>query len=138
MTSALNAALLYQARACEGLDSPFMGRLLRMLAAHWPTDTALAAKCAAWQGDIGPLAASLPLRIAGGLHALVLQNIDPDLTAAYPPNDATDSQLWAALDHALHSQDAFLCNWIEHAPQTNEVRRAAVLIAATQLLADRF
>ncbi|MGX9351009.1 DUF2332 domain-containing protein [Shimia sp. W99] len=136
--TALRDAFLFQADACEGLDSPFMGRLLRLLADRWPTDTALAQKCAAWQGDIGPMAASLPLRIAGGLHALVLQGMDPALAAAYPPNSVPDADLWLAVQGALHTHDAFLTEWIDHAPQTNEVRRSAVLIGAAHLLSDRF
>lgn len=127
-----------QAESCEVLDSPFMGRLLRLLAAYWPEDTALAAKCATFEGDISPKGHSLPLRIAGGLHALVLQGKDAGLTAVYPPNKSDDADLRNAVQNALRTHDAFLTDWITHAPQTNEVRRSAVLIATAHLLADRF
>ncbi|MCH2066177.1 DUF2332 domain-containing protein [Shimia sp.] len=136
--SALQAAFLSQAESCEALDSPFMGQLLRLLATHWPEDTALAAKCATFEGDISPKGHSLPLRIAGGLHALVLQGKDEDLTAVYPPNKSEGADLQNAVLTALRTHDAFLTDWITHAPQTNEVRRAAVLIATAHLLADRF
>jgi hypothetical protein len=136
--SALSAAFLEQAGHCEALDSPFMGRLLRMLSAHWPTDTALARKCATFAGDIGPKGHSLPLRIASGLHALVLTQADPALAAVYPPHTPTDPQLQEGVVAALQRNDAFLCDWITHAPQTNEVRRSAVLIGAAQLLTARF
>ncbi len=136
--SALKAAFLSQAKSCEALDSPFMGRLLRLLATHWPEDTALAAKCATFEGDISPKGHSLPLRIAGGLHALVLQGKDADLTAVYPPNQCNYTDLKNAVLAALCTHDAFLTDWITHAPQTNEVRRSAVLIATAHLLADRF
>ena len=53
MTVALRGAFAEQAGCCEGLDSPFMGRLLRLLATNWPDDTKLAVKLAAWVGDIG-------------------------------------------------------------------------------------
>ncbi len=79
MSDALRAAFVEQAGYCEGLDSPFMGRLLRLLADHWPDDTQLAQKLAAWQGDIGPMADSLPLRVTGGLHALRLMGKDAGL-----------------------------------------------------------
>ncbi len=115
-----------------------MGRLLRLLADHWPEDTALAAKCATFEGDIDSSGHSLPLRIAGGLHALVLQREDTGLTAVYPPHHASDAALLEATLNALHTHDAFLTNWITHAPQTNEVRRSAVLIATAHLLTDRF
>ncbi|SMP22387.1 hypothetical protein SAMN06265373_104198 [Shimia sagamensis] len=113
-----------------------MGRLLRVLAEHWPEDTRLAAKCATFAGDISPKGHSLPLRIAGGLHALVLQNKDAGLTAAYPPHHASDAALLEATLAALHTHDTFLTNWITHAPQTNEVRRSAVLIATAHLLTN--
>ncbi|WP_243614674.1 DUF2332 domain-containing protein [Shimia aestuarii] len=131
-------ALRAQAGHCENLDSPFMGRLLRLLADHWPEDTALANKVAHWPGDMSPYADSLPLRIAGGLHALCLSGRDPSLAAAYPPAATDDPALWAALDTALHTHDAFLCDWIASSPQTNEVRRAAALIPVAHMLAARF
>lgn len=115
-----------------------MGRLLRLLAANWPTDSALAQKCATFTGDIGPKGHSLPLRIASGLHALVLRDEDPALSAAYPPNEVADSALQQAILTALVRHDAFLTAWITSAPQTNEVRRSAVLTAAAHFLAARY
>lgn len=137
MTAALRAAFLEQAGHCEGLDSPFMGRLLRLLAARWPDDTKLAEKLANWSGDIGPLAASLPLRVCGGLHALRLRGLDTGLESTYPPTTVDEDALWHAVDAALHTHDAFMCDWVTHAPQTNEVRRAAALIAGASLVATR-
>ena len=66
----LPAAFRSQAEACAGLGSPFMGKLLTMLADHWPENSALGQKFAGFEGDIGPAGHSLPLRIAGGLHGL--------------------------------------------------------------------
>jgi len=134
----LRDAFLYQARACEGLGSPFMGRLMRLLAAHWPEGSEIDRKFAGFTGDIGPGGASLPLRIAGGLHALVLQGQDEALTTVYPPNDATDDALKAAVLEALHTHAEFLDHWCDSPPQTNELRRSATLIPAGHLLADRF
>ncbi|TCL08759.1 hypothetical protein BXY66_0797 [Shimia isoporae] len=138
MNAALRAAFLEQAGHCEGLDSRFMGRLLRLLGDHWPEDTELGQKSAEFTGDIGPSGHSLPLRIAGGLHALVLLGKDPRLAGAYPPHTCSDDELVNAIVQAIKDNDGFLCDWIGNAPQTNEVRRSAVLIGAAQLLADRF
>lgn len=135
---AIQAAFLKQARACAELGSPFMGRLMALLADHWPDDTALAQRFNGWDGDIGPSGASLPLRLAGGLHALVLSEQDASLAAAYPPNLVSDTDLLAAVLGAMRRQDEFLCQWVESAPQTNEVRRSAVLIAAALWLDARF
>ncbi len=137
----LQDAFLSQAQSCESLGSPFMGRLLRVLARDWDqatSDTVLAAKCADFTGDIGPSGHSLPLRVASGLHALVLQDIDAPLCAAYPPHAPSEPAFAQAVLAALRTHDAFLCDWITNAPQTNEVRRSAVLKATAHLLRDHF
>lgn len=131
----LSDAFRTQAQACTSLGSPFMGRLLTMLASNWPADTALTRRCAEWTGDIGPRGASLPLRISGGLHALVLSGRDFGLQAVYPPETVSDDHLRGAVLDALTRHEDFMLNWIESAPQTNEVRRSAVLIAAAHRIA---
>jgi hypothetical protein len=78
------------------------------------------------------------LRIAGGLHALALMGHDADLVAAYPPNMVDDATLCDSVLRAITHHDAFLCSWVENAPQTNEVRRSAVLIAAAHWLDARY
>ena len=127
-----------QAGSCARMGSPFMAHLLEMLAEHWPQDSALAAKCAGFQGDIGPAGHSLPLRIAGGLHALVLSNAAPRLAAVYPPHTPEDSALRTAVLDALGQHEAFLIDWIKSPPQTNEVRRSAALIAAARVAVAQF
>lgn len=127
-----------QAKTCTGMGSPFMGRLLTILADHWDASSALGQKMTTYQGDIGPAGHSLPLRIAGGLHALVLQNAAPELTAVYPPNMADDAALRNAILNALKTHEAFLLDWIQSPPQTNEVRRSAALIAMAQVAASHF
>ena len=62
-----------------------MGRLLNLLADDWNFESPLGQEMAEYQEDIGPAGHSLPLRIAGGLHALVLLGDAPILAAAYPP-----------------------------------------------------
>ena len=115
-----------------------MSRLMMLLAEHWPEDPALARLFAQSQGEFGGSGAVLPLRLASGLHALALNGQDAELVAVYPPNEANDAALLAAVLGALRRHDAFLCRRIEHAPQTNEVRRSAVLIATAHWLDARF
>ena len=136
--TALEAAFIDQARACIALGSPFMGRLMGLLAQQWPDDTGLRRRFANWPGDVSSNGASLPLRLAGGLHALVLTGQDVGLAAAYPPHDVDDATLTRAVVATIRLHDVFLCKWIESPPQTNEVRRSAVLIAAAHWLTDRF
>ena len=131
-------ALNDQARACEALGSPFTARLLQALGQVWPQHTDLAQKVAEWPGDLGPRAASVPLRIAGGLHALVRAGRVPELAACYPPGECEDRVLAQALVGVLQNEDAFLCDWVRTAPQTNEVGRSAVLLAGAAEVVARF
>ncbi len=126
-----------QAKACRTLGSPFMGRLLDLIAEHWPTGTALARKCKTYEGDLGPAGHSLPLRICGGLHALRLQN-RAGLAGLYPPHTPTDSAFAEGIFAALADEDAFLTDWINSPPQTNELRRSAALIPGAMVAAARF
>ncbi|MDQ2095499.1 DUF2332 domain-containing protein [Rhodalgimonas zhirmunskyi] len=134
----LTDAFLRQAIACENLGSPFMGQLLRLLAARWHDGLPLHDKFAAFQGDIGPAGHSLPLRLAGGLHALVLSHRDDALARSYPPFSTDDETLWSAVEQAMRTHADFLDQWCDSPPQTNEIRRSTVLIAAGHTLAARF
>ncbi|MCL4676279.1 MAG: DUF2332 family protein [Pararhodobacter sp.] len=125
-----------QAAACAGIGSPFMARLCTLLAERLIPDTPLTRRLFAWPGDLSRAAASIPLRLAGALHALVLRG-DAALAAAYPPHATDDAALWQAVRDALHHEAAFINGFLDSPPQTNEVRRAAVLIAAGHWLAAR-
>lgn len=63
---------------------------------------------AAYTGDVGPFGHSLPLRIAGGLHALFLTGQSDALIAAYPPNTFNHSALEVAVSHALVANEDFM------------------------------
>lgn len=137
MHAELTRAFARQRDACEALRAPFMMRLMTILPDLLQDAPALVAQMEAVEGDPGPAGASLPLRLAGGLHALVLAGKDPALAAAYPPQDVTDDALRHALAAAL-GQEAFLLGWMNSAPQTNETGRSAVLLAVAGLLTARF
>jgi hypothetical protein len=127
MRDDLSAAFGQQARACDGLGSPFTARLMRALPDALHHAPALLARMEGFQGDVGPGGASLPLRLAGGLHYLHLAGLDVDLAPGWPPADGVPGPL---LPGVLARQDGWLAGWIGNAPQTNEVGRSAVLIAA--------
>jgi hypothetical protein len=130
----LAAAFLEQASHCDKLGSAFMARLLRLVAQHWPIEGALAQRLEAWPGDIGPKGASLPLRLASALHALVLNGQSAQLRSAYPPHHTNDDQLIKAVQTTLTRHGRFIENWLTYPPQTNEVARSAGLIPATMWL----
>lgn len=126
----LHEALLLQAGACTALGSPFMGRLMTLLQDRLEGGSPVADRVLNWPGDCSPLADSVPLRLAAGLHALVLQGEAPALAAAYPPHEAGDEALWQAVAAALCEHEAHMQRWLDSPPQTNELRRSAGLIAA--------
>lgn len=134
----LPEAFRAQAQSCEALGSPFMARLMNLMADRLtPGHGLVAARLFGWAGDPSSRKDSLPLRLAGGLHTLRL-NGEAGLAAVYPPNDATDDALWDAVSAAMRDEATFLLHWIERAPQTNEVRRAATFRAAGQWLTARY
>lgn len=134
----IKKALIEQAHSNENLGSPFTARVLRLLAGRLQPGTPLTDRMFAWEGDLGPFGDSLPLRLLGGLHALVLTGDAPDLVAAYPPHDVDDATLGTALDSALLTHQDRLNQWLDNPPQTNEIRRAAALIAGASWLAERY
>ncbi len=123
--------------SCEGLGSPFTARLLRLIADRLEPGGAVADRILSWRGDIGSAGASVPLRLAGTLHGLVLDGSAPDLAAQYPPNGTDDDALWHAIETALHTHEARIQTWLDSPPQTNEVRRSAALIAVAHWLSAR-
>ena len=135
MTPAIKEAFTFQAHACGSLGSPFMERMLPLLPEAVTPGTTLAKKLLSWPEDVlGPQADSVPLRMAGGLHLLHLKGAAPGLSRVYPPNSTTDTELCDALRAALRTHEASLLQTMESPPQTNEVRRASVLIAAAHWL----
>ena len=114
-----------------------MERLCTLLADRLNPGTPLTDRLFDWPGDLGPRADSVPLRLAGALHALRLQDL-AGLAAVYPPHTPDDAILWAAIDRALTDEAAFINAFIDSPPQTNEVRRAATLIAVSHWLTNRY
>jgi hypothetical protein len=135
--AAIQEAFLYQSDACANLGSPFMGRLMALCGTmDWPAGP-VTDRIFAWQGDISPRGQSVPLRLAGALHALHLKG-HIGLGAVYPPQVATDAALWDAVSAVLVSDAEHINTWLNSPPQTNEVRRSATLIAVGHLLAGRY
>ena len=86
-----------------------------------------------WSG--APLADALPLRIAGGVHALYLAGKEPALAAIYADQPGIDDA--SVLAAAIRRHEAALLPWLDGPPQTNEAGRSANFIAAMLWLADK-
>ncbi|MEM9432388.1 MAG: DUF2332 family protein [Pseudomonadota bacterium] len=134
----LRRELIKQGEICTNMGSPFMGRLLGLLAQRLTATGEVERRLFDWPGDISPSSASVPLRLAGALHAQVLQDQTGALAQCYPPHEVSDTALWDALAQTLSTRQADLLRWLDSPPQTNEVRRSGVLIAVSSYLAQRY
>lgn len=133
----VRGAFRSQGESCALLGSPFMGRLMPLIGERLTAETAVGARVLSWDGDVGPAGQSVPLRLAGALHGIVLDGADDGLRAVYPPVATEDDALWAAVATALARHAGRIMAWLDHAPQTNEVRRSSALIPALWWLCDR-
>ncbi|MEO1537718.1 MAG: DUF2332 family protein [Pseudomonadota bacterium] len=129
-------AFARQGPVCEALGSPFMGRLMPLIGAWLQRGTSVADRILDWPGDTSAAGDSVPLRLAGALHALKIEGIA--LGEEYPPYEVTDDALWAAVETALKQHETRIHRWLDSPPQTNEVRRAAALLPALALIAKAF
>lgn len=135
---AVRAAFRQQAMWCRELGSPFTGLLCDVLALRLERGTALGRRILDWPGPPDAHHDSLPLRLAGGLHALVRRREAPALRRLYPPASLPAAEaLWAALAETLEWQADRLDPWLDRAPQTNEVARSSILFPGLATVAAR-
>ena len=137
----LAALFQFQADACERLGSPFTHLLLTTCGARI-ADAApghpIFDRLRHWPGDAKATGDAIALRFAGALHALVLTEADPGLAAVYPPATPNPDALWGHIERCCTDHQAHILHWLDSAPQTNEVRRCAAMIATAHLLARDF
>ena len=78
----------------------------------------------------------MPLRLAGGLHALARRDPSSALAAIYPPRELpSDEAIWAAVGATLRTDESELLRWLDLPPQTNEPARSAALMAGLLVIA---
>lgn len=130
----VRAAFAAQGPVCTSLGSPFMGRLMPLIGARLQRGSPVADRILDWPGDTSAAGDSVPLRLAGALHALKINGLA--LNAVYPPADVSDDHLWDSVNAALVDHEAHILLWLDSPPQTNEVRRAAILLPALAIAAD--
>lgn len=130
------AAFELQAQWCAEMNSPFTEGLMRRAADDLRAGTGPVTKLIGdWPGH--PLADALMMRFAGALHAAALSGRDAKLAALYPdfnPDWKLDD-VWAAAVDFLAREEAWVREFLKSPPQTNETRRAIVLLPAFLALA---
>lgn len=127
-----------QAAACAALGSPLTARVLGLVADRLLPGRAVADTLLYWpEHRLKPDAVAL--RLAGALHHLVLCGQAPILSRLYnAPGTVPDIQLWRAIEALLRLHESAILTTLEYAPQTNELRRSSVIIAAAQWLTAAF
>jgi hypothetical protein len=134
--AAVRDAFAAQARACCERGSPFTGSLCEVLGHIMDHSTEVGRRVLAWSGRPDARGDSVPLRLAGGLHALARRGRLPRLAALYPPHPLPEDELLeAALAEALSDAGSDLLPWLDDPPQTNEPMRSAPLMAGLLIVA---
>ncbi|HUQ13939.1 MAG TPA: DUF2332 domain-containing protein [Novosphingobium sp.] len=119
---------------CRANDAPVTARIVAALLAALDDahGNPFLERVRDWPG--APLADALPLRAAGGLHALHLRGDEPGLSAIYRGAPADDI---AVVRDAIDRRVFDLLPWLDGPPQTNEAGRSANFIAALLWLAEQ-
>lgn len=128
MTAALAKAFAIQADINRRMGSPLNGDLLERAAADLASGGPVVELLTPWagRGVRELLADAIPLRLMAAVHDLSLSGEEPELSAAYAARDG--ARLWAAACAAMAREAGRMATFMEHEPQTNEVRRSAVLL----------
>lgn len=139
-TTGLVRGIEIQAAGCTALGSPFSGALLAAMAGDVTARGPSSRLFAPWLGASTRvvLEAAAPLRLLGALHDLVLSGAAPALATTYPGSGApgdTDAA-WPLALEAITAEESRLAAFMTHEPQTNEVRRAGVLLAGFLIIAQ--
>lgn len=131
---AVATAFRNQVAYCTANGAPITARVVGAILAAVESGQggALLERIRGWPG--APLADALPLRVAGGIHALHLSGREPALAPIYQDEAADDAALVSA---AIRDHEAILLPWLDGPPQTNEAGRSSNFVAAMLWLADR-
>lgn len=121
-----------QANSCRRMGSDFTALICELLRDRLDATSRFGARILNWPGE--PRADAVALRAAGSLNALARSGRDRNLTALYPPNRPSPDALWSGLAHAITEHDGFLHDYLDSAPQTNEVKRCAVLLGGALIV----
>lgn len=109
-------ALEWQARHAEENNAPCTARVVRALAKVRESDTATGRRIANWQGLT--LKDALPLRMAGGLHHLLLSGQDDRMARVYSGQITDQGLIDALVCELVDTYDTQLLPWLDGPPQT--------------------
>jgi hypothetical protein len=124
-----------QAEWCEKLGSPFTALACRAIGAGLNEESEFGARLLNWPGNLkGDVIA---LRACGALNALAREG-QGALAPLYPPNRLpSEAEFWRGAQAAIADADRRLTEFLDSAPQTNEVARSAALLPGYLEIARR-
>ncbi|MBR0552575.1 DUF2332 domain-containing protein [Stakelama marina] len=128
-------AFLIQQFYCEQMDAPIYARICVALAKGLTRESRTGARVLDWPGE--PTRDALPLRLIGGLHALVLASADDELADVFLGAVTDERAVKAVLQRVLIDHDERLCSWLDGPPQTNEPGRSGALMTGLLEVARR-
>ena len=132
--TAVRAAFANQVAYCRANDAPVTARVVAALAKLLDQPASdFARRIADWKGP--PLTDALPLRAAGGVHALHLSGAASEMAPIYA--DAEGINDAAVVGGAVARHQAALLPWLDGPPQTNEAGRSSNFVAAMLWLAEQ-
>lgn len=120
---------------CERMDAPIYAVVCAALASGITRDSRTGARVLDWPGE--PTRDALPLRLIGGLHALVLGGGDDALADVFAGRTSEPDAIARVLRRVLVEHDARLLPWLDGPPQTNESGRSAALMIGLLEIARR-
>ena len=115
---------------CRKMDAPIYADICAAIADGLDRSSETGRKILDWAGE--PTRDALPLRLIGGLHALVLAEADEALSRVFAGQVSAE-----ALNRVLARNDAALLPWLDGPPQTNEPGRSGALIVGLLEVARR-
>lgn len=133
--SANREAFRIQEHYCRRNAAPIFGRLCAAIADGLTRDSAVGRRVLDWPGE--PTLDALPLRLMGGLHALVLAGADEGLARLFDGTVTDPTAVTAELNRVMVAHDAALLPWLDGPPQTNEPGRSGALIVGLMDVARR-
>lgn len=125
----------WQARHAEEAGAPCTGKIVRAQLKIMESATATGRRMASWNGKV--VEDALPLRLAGGLHNLLLTGEDRRLEPVYAGLVTDQGQIDAIVLDLVETYDTRLLPWLDGPPQTNEAGRSWAFMAALMWLSER-
>ena len=127
-------AIEWQAEHAEQAGAPGTAQVVRGLMALKTSEAATARRIFNWQGL--SLRDAMPLRIAAGIHNLLLTGNEPRLEDVYAGRMQSQDDVDLLIREVVETHDAQLMPWLDAPPQTNEAARSASFAAALLWLAN--